>query len=68
MKEIESVAKEYVMLTWRDVAFKAPEVERMVERLMRMAMGGECHASLGEKLAGIFRRKLVNYSFDDGAK
>ena len=68
MKEIEGVAKEYVMLAGRDVVFKASEVERMVERLMRMAMGGECHASLRAKLAGIFRRKSVNYSFDDSAK
>ena len=40
IKEIESVAREYVVLTWRDVVSKAPEVERMVKRLMRMAKGG----------------------------
>jgi len=66
MKEIESVARLYVVLTFEDVVFKAPQVERMVERMMRMALGGECHASLGEKLTGIFRGKSVGYSFDDG--
>jgi hypothetical protein len=68
MKEIEGVAREYVVLTFQDVFFEAPEVERMVERLVRMASGGPCDPSLGEKLAGIFRRKSVKYSFDDGRK
>ena len=38
----------------------------MVERVMRMASGGQCDTSLGEKLAGIFTRKSVKYSFDNG--
>ena len=29
----------------------------MVERVMRMASGGKCDTSLGEKLAGTFGRK-----------
>lgn len=68
IKEVESAARMYVVLTGRDVVFEAPEVERMVQRLMRMAEGRQCDASLGEKLAGIFRRKSVNYSFDDAGK
>ena len=38
----------------------------MVERVMRMASGGKCDTSLGEKLAGTVGRKSVRYSFDNG--
>ena len=69
IKDMESVARAYMVVTGRDAVFDVREVERMTEKLLGMLgennadpSQGQASQATGKKLWSLVRRKSVKLS------